>query len=178
MRHTMPIAAAAAALVAAVATHSGGASAQAGSGTYLLREGMVEQVNPAMLAIWDVTNNAMADDGSLDPARIDDAGWAAIADQANRLAAFGHDLAAAETVQVAAADNMATEEYEIPMSRVQVLIDRDPDGIRALAAAFAQRGEDLHAAAEARDVATASELVNGMDAVCESCHMQYWYAED
>ena len=44
-----------------------------------VRHAMQQEVNPAIVRIWDVTNNALDDSGNLDPALVGDEGWAQIA---------------------------------------------------------------------------------------------------
>ena len=47
-----------------------------------VRATMQGRVNPAMLAIWDVGNNALNDDGGIDHKLMDDGKWARIAEAA------------------------------------------------------------------------------------------------
>src|SRR5690606_36067382 len=80
------------AFVAACATT---AATNSAAGLMDVRAAMQQQVNPAMLSIWDVTNNAMNDEGALDPAQLDAAKWQQIAEGADALAASGDAMAAA-----------------------------------------------------------------------------------
>jgi cytochrome c556 len=68
-------------------------------------------------------------------------------------------------------------EGEISMEAVQGYLTADPETFRLLAGQFADHADKIAAAAKAQDAATAGELINQMDAVCESCHLQYWYPE-
>lgn len=144
---------------------------------YYVRHSMQAEVNPAIVSIWDITNNAMDDTGALDPALIDEAGWTQLYDGAGKLAAEGEKMATAENIRSAREGNMAVDEFEVPMSQVQALIDADPEGFRAQGREFAALAIALEEAAESRDAATAGDLVAQMDAVCSSCHAEYWYAE-
>lgn len=153
------------------------AEASSNPDTIYIRQVMQTRVNPAMLAIWDVGNNAMNEAGGIDPALMNEAKWTALAEGATRLDAASRDMAAAKTLRAAHPDNSTTGEAEVTMAAVQRLIDANPAGFRQLAAAQAEHAADLATAAAARDAATAGELVAGMDGVCEACHANYWYAE-
>ena len=142
-----------------------------------VRATMQTEVNPAMLAIWDVGNNALNEEGGIDPALMDAEKWARVAQAADQLAAAGKAMAAAEGYVAAAPDNGEVAEGEIAMSAVQQHIDADPAGLKQMAAAFAEHSGRLAAAARAQDAKAAGELIAGMDGVCESCHARYWYPE-
>lgn len=142
-----------------------------------VRASMQQRINPAILGIWDVTNNAMDDEGGLDPAQMDDAKWALIAEAADELAAASRDMAGAHHFIAAAADNFEVGEGEIPMADVQRFIDADPRTMGLMASALATHSDKLAAAARAKDAAATGDLVAEMDAVCESCHARYWYPE-
>jgi cytochrome c556 len=58
---------------------------------------------------------------------------------------------------------------------VQHNVDQDPQGLRDLANALSQHMDDLIAAANKHDAKAAGDLLNGLDGVCESCHVKYWY---
>jgi cytochrome c556 len=138
---------------------------------------MQQQVNPAMMAIWDVGNNALDENGGLDASLLDDAKWATIADNADKLAAAGKQIGGASDFVAAAADNSTVGEGEIKMAAVQKHVDGNPDGLKQMGTAFADSATRLDTAARAKDVKTAGDLISGMDQVCESCHLEYWYPE-
>ena len=148
-----------------------------GGPTLAVRETMQQQVNPAMTAVWDVSNNALDNDGGLDASKIDDAKWALIAEQAGKLAAAGSAMAAAPNVIAAGPDNQQVGEGEMAMALVDQQLRDDPDGFRMFAREFAAHAEKIAAAARAKDAAAAGELIGEMDAVCETCHMHFWYPE-
>jgi hypothetical protein len=148
-----------------------------GAAPLAVRTTMTERVDPAMLGIWDVTNNAMDEDGLLDPAQLTDERWASIAAHADELAKAGRELAAADTIVAAAADDVEVGDGQVTMAHVQGKLAADTSGFRIHAGLFADHAEKIAAAARARDVAATGELVGEMDAVCESCHAVYWYGE-
>lgn len=143
-----------------------------------VRHAMQQEVNPAIVRIWDVTNNALDDNGNLDPAQVGDEGWAQIAAAAGDLAAASDRMASAQRFIAADPGNWATEDYEVPMDVVQASLDAAPDGFRAFAAAFARTARQLEAAAQARDGATTGEIVARMDTECAGCHTAFWYPEN
>ena len=153
-------------------------SAPAGDAEPLyVRQVMQQRINPAILGVWDVGNNAMNEEGGIDPALMDDAKWSSLQDAATRLAAAAQDMAAAQEIRAAHASDSAVAEGEVTMAKVQQLIDADLAGFRQAAADQAAHAERLASAAAARDAAAAGPLVAEMDSVCESCHARYWYAE-
>ena len=75
---------------AALLLGAGMTAAAAESDMLYLRTTMKEAVNPAIFGIWDITNNAMSDDGGIDPKLMNDAKWQTVQaralDLANRYA--------------------------------------------------------------------------------------------
>lgn len=142
-----------------------------------VRHTMQAEINPAIVKVWDVGNNASDDMGMLDAARMTPESWATLAEAAGELAATSERMAAATELQAASAGNMATEDYEVTMAKVQEFLDADPQGFRDLASSFAALARQLESAAQRRDVTVAGELVARMDAECAVCHERYWYAE-
>ena len=146
-------------------------------GSIDVRSVMQQQTNPAVLSIWDVTNNAMNEDGGLDPAQMDNAKWQGIAEQADRLAASGHSMAEAPGYLAAAPGNTAVGEGELTMAEIQRLIDGHPMLFRQMSAALGEHGDKLAAAARARDAVATEALVAELDGVCANCHMRFWHPQ-
>lgn len=142
-----------------------------------MRHAMQTEVNPAIVAIWDVTNAALDDNGNLSPALISDAGWTQIADNAARLAESTERMAAAQSFIAASPGNRATEDYEVSMDVVQASLDAEPAGLRTYAAAFAAKARELETAARTRDGSRMAQIVPEMDGACAGCHSAYWYPE-
>jgi cytochrome c556 len=163
--------------LAACGEQPSGEGAQSDAEALDVRAVMQQQVNPATLAIWDIGNNAMNDQGGLDPAKMDSAKWSTLTENATKLAEAGRAMAAARLFVAASDGNTTVAEGEIPMAEVQRALDADPEGFRQAAAAFADHAEKLAAAARGPDVAAAGDLVAGIDVACENCHAKYWYPE-
>ena len=60
---------------------------------------------------------------------------------------------------------------------MQAAIDAEPAKFRALAQALSASMDQVVAAAKAKDAAKLFDVSGGLDQVCESCHMQFWYPE-
>lgn len=142
-----------------------------------VRHAMQSEINPAIVAIWDVSNAATDDTGALDPVLVTQDGWDTMAAAAADLALISDGMAAASDIRAAAVGQMATDEYEVPMARVQTYLDADPQGFRDLSASFAALARRLESAAQARDGALAGQLLAQLDVECSACHARYWYAE-
>ena len=165
------------ALGACATTTADNTIAAANAEPYYVRHAMQAEVNPAIVAIWDIGNAAMDETGGLDAAQMDASRWSALVEAAEQLEAAGRDMATAQIMRAAHPSNMTTEEYEVSMEQVQALLDADPEGFRRYGAEFADHAARLQAAAIANDAAIEGDIVAGMDAACAACHAQYWYAE-
>ena len=168
-------------LIASVglATSAAAALAQEGE-TVQTRQAMIDGVNPAALAIWDVTNAAMNDEGGLDPAKLDAEGWGKIEDGARMLEVYGNRMADAKAIVAGGPDLVSGE---VPpgvasKAQIQAMIDANPDGFRAVAADMAAQAASLATAARSRNVTLAGELASGIDEACQTCHTRYWYLQD
>ena len=168
-------------LVAAAALGAFAATAFAREGeTVQTRQAMVDGVNPAALAIWDVTNAAMNDEGGLDPALIGADGWSKLAEAAQMLEVYGKRMAEAKAIVAGGPDLVSGELPPGVASKeqIQAMIDADPDGFRAVSADMAQQAAALAAAAKARDAVAVGDLASGIDGACQSCHTRYWYLQE
>ncbi|MFC3101904.1 hypothetical protein [Altererythrobacter lauratis] len=152
-------------------------AATQGTEPLYVRHEMQAEINPAVVAIWDVGNTATDDYGMLDASKMTQAQWNTLADAAAALVASSERMARAGDIRAAAPGNMATEEYEVTMAQVQDYIDADPATFRVRAAEFALVARNLETAARARDAAVAGEIVANLDAECAVCHAQFWYPE-
>ena len=150
------------------------------AGTVHTRQAMVDGVNPAAVAIWDVTNAAMDDEGGYDAALIDADGWSKLAEAAQLLEIYGKRMAEAQTIVAGGPDLVSGE---LPpgvasQAEIQAMIDANPDGFRAVSADMAQQAGALRAAAKARDAAAAGDIAAGIDGACQACHTRYWFLQD
>jgi len=163
---------------AALGLFAATAFAQQGAGLQT-RQVMIDGVNPAALAIWDVTNAAMNDEGGLDPALVDADGWTRLAESAQMLETYGKRMAEAQVIVAGGPDLVSGEVPPGVATReqIQAMIDADPDGFRAVSADMAQQAAALVSAAKARDATAAGDLASGIDGACQACHTRYWYLQ-
>ena len=146
--------------------------AQELTGTVDTHEAMVRWVNPASLAIWDVTTGAMADTGGLDPTLMNAPAWAKLEAAARTLETHSQHMAQAHTLQVGAHnDNL---EGFATRAEIQVMIDANPNGFRALSRQMAEHAGELVQAAIARDHRAAGALAESLSEQCSGCHTRYW----
>ncbi len=163
--------------LAACVTPAATQDAPSASAQLDVRHVMQAEINPAIVAIWDVGNNAADENGGLDGAQMTPDSWASLASAAADLAVASDRMATATDIRAASPGNMATEDYEVPMAQVQTYLDADRQGFRDLAASFATLSRTLESAAQARDATAAGEIVARMDTECSVCHARFWYAE-
>jgi hypothetical protein len=143
------------------------------------RVAMVAGVNPAAVAIWDITNDAMDESGELDPVRMDDEAWARLREHAEMLEVWSRRMADAEVIRAAGPDLVGRQVPEGVASRaeIQAMIDADPAGFRAEARDLAERAKLLVEAATTRDLAAAGHRAGEIDVPCQGCHTRYWYKQ-
>jgi hypothetical protein len=154
------------------------ADADAEGGQVIVRQEMQQGINDATMEIWDVGNNAMGNQGGIDPKLMDEASWTKLGTAAGRLAADAQKMADAKTILAAdPAESKDVEPGSFSIEDVQGYIDGDPAAFRAFAAALAVHAEKLSTAAKDKDAAAAGPLVDQLDSVCEACHAKYWYPQ-
>ncbi len=147
-------------------------------GVLIVQRAMQQEINAATNELWDVGNNAMNENGGIDPAQMDDAKWARLVASAGQLEQEAKLMAAAPTIRAAITGKEAAEEPgSFSMEDVQSYIDADPQAFREMAAALGRHAADIASAARARDVAKTGLLIGELDQVCESCHARYWYPQ-
>lgn len=140
---------------------------------------MVSGVNPAAIAIWDITNAAMDDSGAFDASLLSDGHWADLAEAARMLEVQSHRMANADELRAGGPEitgdqippGVATRE------EIQAMINADPASYRAMSAEMGRQATALIAASQAHDGIAVGQLVNRMDKVCQTCHVRYWYKQ-
>jgi len=142
-----------------------------------VRANMVEGINPASLAIWDVGNAAMDDSGGLDAVQMNDAAWSKVRESAQTLATYAHRLGTAKTIRASGPDLVDGKVPEGVASRAQIqaMIDANPAGFRASANNLEAQAKALADAAGKRDLKTTGALISSFDQACQACHQNYWY---
>ena len=110
--------------------------------------------------------------GCLDPTLMNAAAWAKLEAAARTLETHSQHMAQAHTLQVGAHnDNL---EGFATRAEIQVMIDANPNGFRALSRQMAEHAGELVQAAIARDHRAAGALAESLSEQCSGCHTRYW----
>ena len=153
-------------------------AAQAGSGSTVdVRQAMVDGVNPAALAIWDVGNNAVDDAGQPDASRLDPQALARLREAAQMLDTYAELLAEAPVIKASGPDLVGGRLPEGVASReqIQAAIDANPAGFRAYSRAMGAEAEAILAAIQSGNRETVASRLASFDGACQACHERYWY---
>lgn len=153
-------------------------SAHAGdSDTVDVRQAMVDGVNPAALAIWDVGNNAVDDAGQPDASKLDPQTLARLREAAQMLDTYADVLAEAPVIKASGPDLVGGRLPEGVASReqIQAAIDANPAGFRAYSRAMGAEAEAILAAIQSGNRETVASRIASFDGACQACHERYWY---
>lgn len=158
------------------------ASADAGAGAPAITvfESMTQTFIPQSNLVWELAGNLYDDDGNIDASRLTAEQWQQMQAAASSLDAASGVLMATSGIQVAPAGVKIQNEDAPGMlgtAAVQALIDADPEGFDAAAAALSAVAKEIAAAAAARDGEKADETSSRMTDVCGACHTKFWYPE-
>lgn len=142
-----------------------------------VRQAMVDGVNPAALAIWDVGNNVLGDEGSPDLAKLDATALARLREAAQMLDTYAELMAEAPILKASGPDLVGGRLPEGVASReqIQAAIDGNPAGFRAYSRAMGAEAEGILAAIQSGDRAAVANRVASFDGACQACHERYWY---
>ena len=144
-----------------------------------LHEVMKDEVDVRADVVWEVGNSHINGDAGIDPASMSDADWKKLASAAVGLQQAALDLAALKDPIVVAKPGVKIADEGVPggdsAASVQANVDKDPQGFRDHANSLAQDMADLATAANKHDAAAAGPIINQLDGVCESCHLEFWY---
>jgi hypothetical protein len=146
----------------------------------VLQVTMLSKVNPGALALWDITNKSMDDEGKLDPKKISAETWAKLLELGKAIEEGGKALASPAGVIAAPPGAKLQDEASPGASKaadVQRYIDAQPAQFRQHALALQKTGASIVTAASKHDVKTLGSLSDSLDEVCESCHVTFWYPQ-
>jgi cytochrome c556 len=128
--------------------------------------------------VWAIGNAAIDEQASIDPAKMTNADWDKLATSSAALRQAALDLANLDPIVVVRPGEKIVDEG-VPggdtAAEVQATVDRNPQGFREMANTLAGHMGELATAAQAHDAGKAGPLINQLDAVCEACHLDYWY---
>jgi hypothetical protein len=147
-------------------------------GTVYIRSEMQGPIAEATNRLWDIGNNAMDDEGGIDPAQMDEAKWLELDRSAAVLEVASRQMADAPEIKAAfPGHERDVQPGAYSMQDVQSYFDADPQAFRLMARGLAEHAAKISAAAKAREARQAGLLVGELDQVCESCHAKYWYPQ-
>ena len=142
-----------------------------------VRQAMIDGVNPAALAIWDVGNNDIGEQGQPDVSKLDVPALARLREAAQTLGTYAELMGEARVLKASGPDLVGGRLPEGIASReqIQAAIDADPAGFRAYSKAMGAEADGILSAIQAGDRASVASRVASFDGACQSCHERYWY---
>lgn len=156
--------------------------------THTINNSMTQVMEPSAEAIWDTMSKAYNDKGdALDPSKLSEADWKAIADASAAMKARAAEIANAESHIVAAknepilgsqavgtASPPGPEWAAVGPEHVQKLIEAKPALFKQKALALVDSMDKINRAAGSKDVVTLYKVGSELDEVCDSCHEPFW----
>ena len=144
-----------------------------------LHEIMKDEVDKRADVLWDLTNPHVGADAGLDASTMSDDDWKKLAAAAVDLQQAALHLAALKEPITIVKPGAKIADQDVPggdtVESVKANVDKDPEGLRNYANSLAQDMADLATAANKHDAKTAGPIINQLDGVCESCHLEFWY---
>jgi hypothetical protein len=143
-------------------------------------EVMKDQVDKNADELWDIANKGIGEQAGIDPAKMTDESWNALAEKAEAVQKAALAIVNMNPIVVVKPGVKISDEGEPgghTGAMVQARIDKDPQHLRDMASVLAAHVGDLAKAARAHDAAKAGPLVDQLDGVCEDCHLDYWYPD-
>lgn len=144
-----------------------------------LHEVMKDEVDTRADVVWAIGNAHINGDAGIDAASMTDDDWKKLAAAAVDLQQAALHIAALKEPIVIVKPGESIADESVPggdtKESVKANVDKDPDGLRDHANSLAQDMADLATAANKHDAKTAGPIINQLDGVCESCHLEFWY---
>jgi len=145
-----------------------------------LFEFMTQKIDKDADVIWGIGNKAIDNNASLDPSLMSEADWTRLKEAAGRMGTDARALAAVDKL-IVKPQGVSIADEGTPgaptTAEIEGHIGRDHDLFRSLAGALAGHADELASASAKRDSVKAARLINELDGVCESCHLEFWYPE-
>jgi hypothetical protein len=139
---------------------------------------MAGKIDPIADEVWEIGNSALGESAEMVPAKMTEQSWKDLAASAGRLRDAAKELGSLDPVVVVKPGQKIADEdvpYGDSAESVQHNIDGDTPGMRAKAKALEEHMDQLILAAQSHNAARAGELINQLDGVCESCHLDFWF---
>ena len=144
-----------------------------------LHEVMKDEVDKRADDVWAIGNAHIDANAGIDAASMSDDDWKKLAAAAVALQQGALHIAALKEPIVIVKPGESIADEGVPggdtKESVKANVDKDVQGLRDHANSLAQDMADLAKAANKHDAATAGPIINSLDGVCESCHLEFWY---
>jgi len=152
---------------------------EAASQQRTFHEIMKDDVDVRADDVWAIGNAHISDQAGIDAASMTDDDWKKLASAAVSLQQAALEIANLKDPIVVVKPGVKIADEDVPggdsAESVKANIAKDPQGLRDHANSLAADMADLAQAANKRDAATAGPIINQLDSVCESCHLEFWY---
>ena len=129
--------------------------------------------------VWAIGNAHISDQAGIDAASMTDDDWKKLASAAVSLQQAALEIANLKDPIVVVKPGVKIADEDVPggdsAESVKANIAKDPQGLRDHANSLAADMADLAKAANKHDAAAAGPIINQLDSVCESCHLEFWY---
>jgi hypothetical protein len=140
---------------------------------------MKERVDTRADDVWAIGNAHIDANAGIDAASMSDDDWKKLAAAAVSLQQAALEIVNLKEPIVVVKPGVKIADEGVPggdtPASVKANIDKDPQGLRDHANSLAADMADLAKAANRHDAATAGPIINQLDSVCESCHLEFWY---
>ena len=140
---------------------------------------MKDEVDVRADDVWAIGNAHINGNAEIDPASMTDGDWKKLAAAATSLQQAALDIANLKEPIIVVKPGVKIADEGVPggdsAQSVKENILRDPQGLKDHANALAADMADLAKAASKHDGAAAGPIINQLDSVCESCHLEFWY---
>ena len=142
-----------------------------------VRQAMIDGVNPAALAIWEVGNAVVDDEGMAEPSKLDAAKLTRLREAAQMLQTYAELMAEAPIIQASGPDLIEDKAPEGVATReqIQTAIDMNPEGFRVYSRTMRAEAVGILAAIVADDREDLANRIVTFDGACQACHERYWY---
>jgi cytochrome c556 len=152
---------------------------EAASQQKTFHEIMKDEVDVRADDVWAIGNAHINGNAEIDAAGMTDDDWKKLASAAVSLQQGALDIANLKDPIVVVKPGVQIADEGVPggdsAASVKANIDKDPQGLRDHANSLAADMADLAKAANQHDARTAGPIINQLDSVCESCHLEFWY---
>ena len=140
---------------------------------------MKDEVDVRADDVWAIGNAHINGQAGIDAASMTDEDWQKLAAAAVNLQQAALAIANLKDPIVVVKPGVKIADEDVPggdsAASVKANIDKDPQGLRDHANSLAADMADLAKAANKHDAAAAGPIINQLDSVCESCHLEFWY---